>query len=73
VVELPASCRGLQVRVCVEGLEARVVSVPNDGSVDLGHLTGLYRVHASGRALEQPLSTTIAASSAFRFALGAQR
>ena len=73
VVELPASCRGLQVRVCVEGLEARVVSVPNDGSVDLGHLTGLYRVHVSGRALEQPLSTTIAASSAFRFALDTQR
>ena len=73
VVELPASCRRLQVRVCVEGLEARVVSVPNDGSVDLGHLTGLYRVHVSGRTLEQPLSTTIAASSAFRFALGAQR
>jgi hypothetical protein len=73
VVELPASCRGLQVRVCVEGLEARVVSVPNDGSVDLGHLTGLYRVHVSGRTLEQPLSTTIAASSAFRFALDTQR
>lgn len=73
VVELPASCRGLQVRVCVEGREARVVNVPADGSVDLGHLSGLYRVHLSGRTVEQPLNATIAASTAFRFALAPQR
>ena len=73
VVELPASCRGLQVRVCVEGRESRVVSVANDGSVDLGHLSGVYRVHLSGRTLEAPLTATIAASAAFRCALGAQR